>query len=280
MSGSTITSQPQYTAAEIYERASELPGFRDTGNIYDICTDITQASLWQTVLSATVVTRFDDGLKVLTSSRTAEGNTTHVNFASTPTKRIPPPEAGALIIDEDVPFCLSGNILPWHPFISRSLTPSVAWLPDSSDVLAEKVEHLLSRKLQLSAALERARQPIGRASVARCIAGFSYQGDNPSGEALFAPLIMLGAIVGLHPEAAKQIPSETPSYNYLGWTPINQYVHGIASRTLLEVIPTAKEKDKLEICIQGLCNITSSAILANPDEIQYHLTEDGILPEF
>lgn len=90
---------------------------------------------------------------------------------------------------------------------------------------------------------------------------------------------MLGAIVGLDPEAAERIPTETASYSNLGWAAIDRYVHGVATKTLPEVIPSAKPEDELEVCVRGFCNTTSSTILTNPNEIQYHLTEDGMLPQ-
>jgi len=231
------------------------------------------------VLSATVVTRFNEGLQVLTGKRTAEANATHANVASTPTMRIPDEEAGLLLPDH-VPFCLSGSINPQKPFVSESLTPSVAGLPDSRDVLAAKVTDLLALKLGLGQALESSRQSIGRTSLARCVVGFSYLEDSSSGKPLFEPLIMLGAIVGLDQKIAEQIPSATASYSNLGWTPLATYVHGVATKTLLEVIPTAKPEDELKVCVRGLCNATSSAILSTTTEIQHHLTEEGILPEF
>ena len=274
-----VTLRPQYTESEIRSRSNELPGLLERGDVFTVLTDPGVKHLWQPVLSATVVTRFDGQLQVLTGKRTAGGNTTHVNVASTPTMRIPGEEAGLLLPDR-VPFCLSGNIDPSKPFVSESLTPSVAKLPDSRDVLAAKVANLLALKLGLGGALESYRQSIGRASLARCLVGFSYLDDDASGEPLFEPLIMLGAIVGLNREIAEQIPSTTASYSNLGWTPLATYVHGVTTKNLLEVIPTAKPEDELEVCVRGLCNATSSAILSTSTEIQYHLTEEGILPEF
>lgn len=280
MSNDIITSRPQYTATEIHSYAQELPGFLETGDVYDICADMHKGQgLWQPVLSVTIVARFESGLHVLTGKRTAEGNITHVNVASTPTMRIPPEDTRMLLADA-VPFCLSGNINPLQPFVSASLGPSVAALPDSSDVLAAKVGNLLALKLQLGSILEGSRRQVGRSSLARCIVGFSYLEDSLSGEPLYEPLIMFGTIVGLNAEVARQIPEATNSYSNLDWAPIDQYVHGVATKTLLEVIPRAKPEDELEVCVRGLCNATSSNILSNPHEIQYHLTEDGMLPEF
>lgn len=275
----SVTLRPQYTESEISSRSSELPGLVEPGDVFTILTDPRIKCLWQPVLSATVVTRFNGQLQVLTGKRTAEGNTTHTNVASTPTMRIPDEEAGLLLPDH-VPFCLSGSIDPLKPFISESLTPSVAGLPDSRDVLAAKVANLLALKLGLGQALESSRQGVGRASLARCIVGFSYLDDTVTGEALFEPLIMLGAVVGLDQKIAEQIPPATVSYSNLGWTPLSTYVHGVATKTLFEVIPSAKPEDELEVCVRGLCNATSSAILSTTSEIQYHLTEEGILPEF
>jgi hypothetical protein len=273
------TSRPQYTEAEIRSRSDYLPGFTEPGDIFDIFENADVNSLWQPVLSTTIVTRLDDTLHVLTGKRSSAGNATHVNVASTPTMRIPPQDMGKLIA-ENTPFCLLGNIDPLHPFVSESLSPSVTGIPDSSDVLGAKVGNLLALKFQLGSVLESTKQTIGRASLARCVAGFRYLDDNSSGEPLYEPLIMFGAIVGLDSEIAKQIPEETSSYSNLGWTPIEQYVHGVKTRTLLEVIPNASPDDELEVCVRGLCNATSSAILSDLTEIQYHLTEDGILSNF
>lgn len=272
------SSRPQYTEAEIRSLSHNLPGFMTPGDIFDIFTHGDPKGLWQPVLSTTVVTRLNGSLHVLTGKRTAEGNKTHVNVASTPTMRIPAEEAG-LLLAERVPFYLSGTVDPLRPFVSDSLTPSVAGLPDNRDVLASKVANLLALKLGLGPVFESSRRSVGRASLARCVAGFSYLDDDASGAPLFEPLIMFGVIVGLDQEAASQIPAETSSYSYLDWVPIDQYVRGVASRTLLEVMPKALPEDELEVCVRGLCNATSSTILRNVAEIQYHLTEDGILPE-
>jgi hypothetical protein len=274
------TSRPQYTAEQIYAHADDLPGFTEPGDVFHILEDMPmRETRWQPVLSATIVTRLDGELHVLTGKRIAEGNTTHVNVASTPTMRVPPQEAGLLVVDH-VPFCLAGNINPSHPFVSESLYPSVAALPDNSDVLASKVSNILALKLGLSSALESSQKPVGRTSLARCIVGFSYLDDAPSGAPLYEPLIMLGAIVGLDQETAEQIPGTTSSYSHLGWAALDRYVHGVASKTLLDVIPKARPEDELEVCVKGLCNATSSTIVSNLDEIQYHLTEDGTLPPF
>lgn len=269
----------QYTVDQIHAHADELPGFMQPGDVFHILEDmLMHESRWQPVLSATVIARLEDKLHVLTGNRIAEGNRTHVNVASTPTMRIPPQEAGFLLA-ENVPFCLSGDIDPLKPFVSESLYPSVAELPHNSDVLAAKVGHLLALKLELGSTLERSTSSVGRTSLARCIVGFSYLEDNATGEPLYEPLIMLGAIVGLDTEVAKGIPERTSSYSHLGWTPIDRYTHGVATKTLLEVIPAAKPEDELEVCIRGLCNTTSSTIVSNPEEIQHHLTEGGVMPQ-
>lgn len=136
------TSRPQYTEKQTYAYAGDLPGFIEPGDVYRILEDMpAQESRWQPVLSTTIVSRLNGQLHVLTGKRTAGGNTTHVNVASTPTMRVPPQEAG-LLLAESVPFCLSGRINPLRPFVSESLSPSMAWLPDSSDVLASKVGSL------------------------------------------------------------------------------------------------------------------------------------------
>jgi hypothetical protein len=272
--------RPQYTAEQIHNLADsgQLPGFTDQGDVFSILEAMpTQETCWQTVLSTTVVTRLENELHILTGKRIAEGNTTHVDVASTPTIRVPAQDAGSLIASS-VPFCLAGNIDPLHPFVSDSLRPSMASVPDSADVLASKVGILLAQKLGLASELERARQPIGRASVARCIAGFSYLKDDATGAALYEPLIMLGTVVGLDPETAAKIPERTDSYSHLGWVPITTYAHGVATKNLLEVMPLAKPEDELEVCVRGLCNATSAAIVSDPKELQIHLTEDGIVP--
>lgn len=274
-----ITLRPQYTTSEILDHASELPGLLEKADMFTVLTNPDVKHLWQPVLSATIVARLDGQLHVLTGQRTAQGNTTHVNVASTPTMRIPNEEAG-LLLSEEVSCCLSGNIDPLKPFISDSLTPSVAQFPDSRDVLAAKVANLLGLKLELSQLLESSRESIGRASLARCLVGFSYLEDNDSGEPLFEPLIMLGAIVGLYQEAAEQIPVRTASYDNLGWTPVAAYLRGVDTKTVLDVIPTARPEDELEVCVRGLCNTTSFTVLSTPTEIQNHLTEEYILPEF
>jgi hypothetical protein len=253
----------------------DLPGFSEPSDVFTLLEDGWKTR-WQTVLSTTVVANLDGGLHVLTGNRIAEGNRTHVNVASTPTMRIPSLEAG-LLLAESIPFCLSGNIEPMKPFVSKSLGPSVAAVPDNSDELGSKVGNLLALKLGLGQAIERARKPIGRASIARCIIGFSYIEDNASGEPLYEPLIMLGAVVGLEEEAARTIPDRTSSYSHLGWTELHRYTHGVATKNLREVLVAAEPADELEVCVRGLCNATSSTIVNDAEEIQRHLTEDGIL---
>lgn len=271
------TRRPQYTEAEIRANAAKLPGFDSPGNIKDIFTPYEDRYVWQSVLSVTVVSRLEGALHVLTGKRTAGGNATHVNVASTPTTRVPVPHASFFLVD-DVPFCLNGEIKPSRPFVSKSLSPSVASLPESTDVLAAPVGSLLAAKLGLGCAMESASRPVGCTSLARCVAGFSYLADNDSGEPLYEPLVMFGAVVGLDPTVARQIPIETKSYSNLGWAPLAQYVRGVKTRSVLEVIPSASPDDELEVCVRGLCNATSLAIVSDPDEIQRHITEEGILP--
>lgn len=273
-------TRPQYTEADICSFSyDELPGFSHEADISRLFANRDALSLWQPVLSATVVTRLKGELHVLTGKRTSTGNTTHINVASTPTMRIPAPDAGSLLF-ERAPFSLQGVIDPLRPFIF-SVPPSVAKLPDNTDPLAAKVCALLASKLQLGSALESAQnQEVGRVSLARYVAGFSYLEDNLKGESLYEPLVMAGTIVGLDSKIAEQIPSSTPSYSNLGWTPVGRYVHGVATKSLLDVIPTASPEDEIEVCVRGLCNTTSLTILSDPAEIQRHLSEEGMLPEF
>lgn len=270
--------RPQYTTKEIHQEKKRLPGFDSQGDVFDIFNNTApiNESLWQAVLSLTVVTYINKELHVLAGKRTAEGNATHVNVASTPTMRLAYPNAGPLI-GEHVPFNLSGEIDPLRPFVSQTLYPSVAMVPDNTDVLSAPVGHLLAQKLELGPLLETSRRAIGRASLARCIAGFSYLEDTPSGEPLYEPLIMFGALVGLSSEAARQIPKETVSYSNLGWVPIDQYREGVASKRVLDVLPNANPHDELEVCVRGLCNTTSINILSNKTDIERHLSEDSVL---
>lgn len=48
---------------------------------------------------------------------------------------------------------------------------------------------------------------------------------------------------------------------------IERYVHGVQTKTLREVIPGAAPEDELGVCVMGLCNATSMAIVDNPAEI-------------
>lgn len=268
--------RPQYTLEQIHAYSDELPGFNESADALEVLYDMQYMdNRWQPVLSATVVTRINNELHVLTGARGDEGNTTHVNVASTPTMRIPQQEARSLIVNTDdaVPFCLFGEVEPSAPFVSRSLEPGTADVPDNTDPLSSKVSHLLALKLGLGSALERAREPIGHASLARCVIGFSYLHDDSSGQALYEPLIMLGAVVGLEPEIAMQIPAQTDSYNRLGWARIDRYAKGVATKTLIEVMPNAQFSDELEVCVRGLCNATSSNIVSGYSDIQHHLTE-------
>jgi hypothetical protein len=278
---SKVSLRPQYTETGIRSFSyDELPGFSRAADVSCLFTDVDAPSLWQPVLSATIVTRLKDGLHVLTGKRTSTANKTHANVASTPTMRIPAPDA-RLLLAERALFNLQSVIDPLRPFVSESVYPSVAKLPDNTDPLAAKICGLLASKLQLGSALELAQnQEVGRASLARYIVGFSYLEDNWLGEPLYEPLVMLGTIVGLDTELAEQIPFNTPSYSNLGWTPIEQYVHGVATKSLLEVIPTASPEDEIEVCVRGLCNATSSTILADPLEIRRHLSEEDMLPRF
>lgn len=271
-----MSSRPQYTADQLRLHSKYLPGFSVPGDVFASLEDRSNETLWQPVLSATIVANLDGELHVLTGNRIAEGNKTHVDVASTPTMRIPAQEAGMLLA-EAIPFCLEGDISPMRPFVSESLSPSVANVPNNADVLAAKIGHLMALKLGLGRELERAMKPIGRTSLARCIVGFSYLEDDVLGEPLYEPLIMLAAIVGLDAEVARKIPERTSSYSHLGWTELSRYTHGVATKNLSEVLAAATPTDELEVCIRGLCNATSSAIVSDPGEIQRQLTEDGIL---
>lgn len=275
-------SRPHYTEAEIRDHSEQLPGFSEPGTIWRAYNEfkgetIGEGSLWQPVLSATIVSEFDGAMHVLTGNRTSEGNRTHINVASTPTMRLSSAVA-ALIMGEETPFCLDGNINPAHPFVSESQWPGVEGLPDSQGTLASQVGNLLAMKLDLGRAMETSPDLLGRTSLARHTVGFSYLEDSDIGEPLYEPLILFGAVVGLTREAAELIPKETQSYSHLGWAPIEQYVKGVEDKSVLDVIPSARPTDELEVCVRGLCNATSSAIVSDPVEIKRHLTENYILP--
>lgn len=278
---SRVGLRPQYTETEIHAFSPDkLPGFSAAADVSCLFASIDAPSLWQPGLSLTIVTRLHGRLCVLTGKRTAIANKTHVNVASTPTMRLPTQEA-QLLLAERALFNLYGIIDPLRPFVSKSLCPSVARLPNNTDPLAAKVCSLLASKLQLGSAIESAQnQEIGRASLARYTVGFSYLEDNSRGEPLYEPLVLLGTVVGLDTKIAEQIPTNTPSYSNLGWAPIGQYVHGVATKSLLEVIPTASPEDEIEVCVKGLCNVTSSTILTDSSEVQRHLSEDGFLSRF
>lgn len=271
----------QFTAEELYGLNEEsLPGFKSSDDVFRVLDIMPKnESLWQPVISATIVTKYDGGIHILTGNRISEGNRTHVNVASTPTMRIPAQEAGFLL-SERIPFCLNGKIDPMNPFVSDSLSPSTPVIPDNSDVLSSKISHLLALKLELGSCLERSQQPIGVVSLARCVVGFSYLEDNYLNKPLYEPLIMMGAVVGLDSRAAKEIPARTSSYSHLGWAPIDKYVHGVSNKRLHEVIPSAGPDDELEVCVRGLCNATSSMIVSDPSEIIRHLSEDGTINVF
>lgn len=269
--------RPLFTEAEIRANAlkGELPGFLEQSDVVSAVKD-GYLNGWQPVFSTTFVSRLDGELHVLTGTRSAEANTTHVNVASTPTIRVSIDEVDPLVYGR-VPFYLAGKIDPSRPYVSNSLAPAARGIPDSTSILSGRVGYIMALKLGLAEALENAQAPIGRASLARCVIGFSYLEDNERDEPLYEPLIMLGAIVGLNVQVAEQVPDRTSSYGHLGWTPIDSYVRGIATKNLLDVIPAAQPRDELEVCIRGLCNATSSSILATPDEIQYHMTEGWVI---
>lgn len=88
--------RPQYTSEEIHQKKNRLPGFDSPGDVFDIFNGNVSLneSLWQAVLSLTVVTYINKELHVLTGQRTVEGNITHSNVASTPTMRLAYPNAG------------------------------------------------------------------------------------------------------------------------------------------------------------------------------------------
>ena len=151
-----MSFRPQYTAEQLQDNAGSLPGFMCPGDIFKILENRSLVTQWQSVLSATVIANLDGDLHVLTGVRIAEGNSTHINVASTPTMRIPNQDAHPLL-EESIPFNLRGAIRPTKPFISHSLRPSVAVIPDSTDPLAAKVGNLLALKLELGQQLERTR---------------------------------------------------------------------------------------------------------------------------
>lgn len=269
-----VHARRQYTEPEIRELSPYLPGFDSPADANEIFADpFALDNLWQPVLSATVVTSFEDRIHVLTGKRTSEGNTTHANVASTPTMRIPSQHAAFFVMDKAM-FCLEGKIDPLNPFVSESATPNRTVIPESTDVLAAPIASLLAMKLDLGDIIDWTNKPIGRVSLARHIVGFSYLEDNESGEPLYEPLVMFGAVVGLAPQLVDHIPDQTRSYSNLGWTPIEQYVRGVKAKSVTEVIPSARPGDELEVCVRGLCNATSTAIVTNPYEIMRHLVDD------
>jgi hypothetical protein len=297
---------PRYTEAELHEL--NLPGFMepaclDVDNPYGSLFKDTQ---WQPVLNLAVVTEVvtpDDrlDLRVLTAIRRAEANPTHPDVVSTPTQRIVDRDDLKHMLVHASPYLdLRPPSLPGEPplehlprpFHLREVNPSqpavvAEFGPKPHDLITHNTMPLeaLSRKLlvdklgqaaicapEFTARLaEKGIYPsLGKVSLSRLVAGFSYVSDRErTGEPEFEPIVMLGAV--MHCTYPLLIPAETNDYRNISWTSLDAFASNVRERNSSNLIWGLSNADQIRVCVRGLCLSTSVVTTSADAKLGQHM---------
>lgn len=268
-----------YTEAQLRSLAEEgrLPGFLSPAAFGpELFRPDTN---WQPVHNMAVV-RLTKGrpygsdmvLSIVNAIRCRETNGTHPDVVSTPTKRMTNDVARALIAEKsrykregaDYGFTLT-EVNPARPQVAASFTPNAESLVQHSK-LPNLVTELLTAKLGIEALTANEQvlwRHLGKASLSRIVAGFSYVADNEAGEALYEPLVMFGSVVstGVIP---LPLPAETAEYRNMTWTPVADFPANVAQRNVAGLV-RALPWDEVYACVRGLCLATSVQSVGSND---------------
>lgn len=277
-------TEPQLAALAA---ADKLPGFLDPAQLGP---ELFEGTAWQPVHNMTVLQldgsprTADAHLFVLTGIRTREGNATHPDVVSTPTRRLSAAQATELVGDKaahlsTVPTFQLGAVDPAAPQVIATFAPNLEPLW-SGRGLPEQAVALLRAKLGFDRLEETDRKlwgGLGKVSLSKVVAGFSYVGDNPAGEALYEPIVMFGSVLssGVVP---LPLARETNDYRSMTWAPLGRFAQNVANRDVAGLV-MASSWDEVYACVRGLCLATSVRTTADLADVWRHMGyEEGEAP--
>lgn len=271
----------QTTMANLYtmEQLSEanLPGFHTPAALSEVLAPQTD---WQTVLSLSMLTQGDNGLMIQTGIRREDTNFTHPGVVSTPTGRVPRRLAHQLLRDKYENRVQGDSLVhlaevnPQRPQVIASLSGNAEPLPNSEAVLPFLASALMASKLGCAQVLEQAttENPLGTVSLSTIMAGFSYASDEQaSGEPLFEPLIMLGAVADIKDPGI--LSQTTEAYRQVSWVDLDEFRKGFATRRANILIPNITPEEEVKVCVRGLCLATSGAAISDETSLTAHIQQ-------
>ena len=274
----------RFTKHELVELAGQgqLPGFLSPAVFGP---GLFEDTAWQPVLNASI-TRIDEGepyepgtrLSIITAIRRQETNPTHPNVVSTPTRRMTSDDAKNLIIERKnfvrtisaTEFELT-ETNPQRPKTIAFFEPNTTALYHE-EILSTLTRQLLESKLglnDLSYGEQRAWWGIGKVSLSRVVAGFSYIENTEAGDALFEPIVMFGSVLST---GAMDLPlsAETADYRSITLTPVGQFADNVANRDVAKLV-VASEWDEVYACVRGLCLATSVRATSDLQDLWRHI---------
>lgn len=279
-----VIDRRRFNEEDLYNLAEQgqLPGFLSPATFGPELFDDTA---WQPVYNASII-QLDRGkpykpdahLSICTAIRRRETNPTHPDVVSTPTRRMTTVHAQELIAERMQFLGLSSphefeltEVDPQRPQIAASLEPNVTALYHS-ERLPVLLRELLETKLGLGK-LTRDEQilwtGIGKASLAKVIAGFSYVADSETGDPLYEPIVMFGSVLssGAFPLTLLR---ETDDYRNMTWTPVGEFANNVENRNVAGLV-IASEWDEVYACVRGLCLATSVQTTSDLYDVWRHM---------
>jgi hypothetical protein len=301
---------PSYTEAQLRSPdGPRLPGLWEPAalNVLDPYA-LFRDSDWQPVLNLAIVADeiTEDGatgLRMLAGSR-PETEVTHPNVVSTPTQWITDRKQLEVMLDlhffdsaachhslpernEPIesltPTFHLNEINPSRPAVIGKLHPYPQDLGDLTLPLGRMAQKLLAEKLGFESWYDPENRQrlnaaglhpsLGRISMSRLVAGFSYVGDTADEEPLYEPIVMVGAV--LHTQYPKLFPRRTSRYENLTFTPLDTFPQNVRERKVGNLIWVGSERDEVMMCVRGLCLSTSAEMSGGPD-ITHHAVSGRI----
>lgn len=263
---------PSYTESEL--RELNLPGFMVPARMDPRAPfSIFEDSHWQMVHNMSIVAHAGNVGYIATMIR-EPGNVTHENVVSTPTQRLTHHQAQEVLtlkapyLDEDdvgldyiLPTFLLREVNPSRPAVVARYGRNVERLDwvEPLHPLCSLTFDLLKTKLGFEEP-ERAAllgERFGKVAIRRVLAGFSYVDDTPSGEPLYEPLIMLGTVLVLHEPGISSLPERTSEYRGISWVPLEGFADRVGRRAVRDLIWNVTDKEEIEVCVRGMCLLTS-----------------------
>lgn len=274
----------RFTKKELFELAEQgqLPGFLSPATF---SSELFENSAWQPVHNTSII-RLEQGepyksnahLFIRTAIRRSETNSTHPNVVSTPTRRMTANQAKEVVAERErfvrpsslQQFKLT-EVDPQRPQIISSFDPNLTSLY-YPDPLPSLTHEMLKSKLgleNLSYGEQRVWASIGKVSLSRVVAGFSYLEESEAGDSLYEPIIMFGSVLstGAYP---LPLPDETADYRNMSWTTVGDFAKNVENRDVAKLV-IASEWDEVYACVRGLCLVTSVRTTSDLQDLWRHM---------